>query len=405
MRAFFLYASHSGWITLMLAVLFTVPLAAQSDEARALERERVAESVEDVADHLSREAEALGESLEQWVEENSEEMEAWAEKYSEQWESWAGQFERRFERWAADQEQVWDDWARQYSHRWEQWADQLENESVEPQELTRIIQHNLEMLGDMPLGQMLEGLLSEGAEGLESAPWASLHELQAMMQDSIEESVADAERKLARSQREQKLRTRPSEHGEIEDETEFILPVIENQQEGLKSKEKILAREAQAALKKIERRLAEGNIDAAELQAMMEEMVRESERAKRDLDRRGAREVAEARRQRAEQERERAKRARRQAERAQAEAEVRRNNAEKNLMRALELARDDAQEEESNRDALLRVFRALEAEERNIQAKNEELETLRREIKQLRREVEKLKSHKDRKDGDSLILF
>ncbi len=218
-------------------------------------------AVEELADQVGENVEIAGEAIEQWIEANQDELEQWAEQHGKQWEQWAEQFEQKFSRWAEDQEQVWEQWAEQYSKRWEDWGRQLESEEINPDELREIIQRNLEMLGEMPLGQLIDGAMKQGTEQLESAPWDSIEDLHAMIRRSLEQSVEKAERDLAdASDRIQDAAGQMKELQEKAEEAgadaEFILPVVEKLQESMKSKKEFMDTESKARLKELKQKLA-----------------------------------------------------------------------------------------------------------------------------------------------------
>ena len=81
------------------------------------------------------------------------------------------------ERFAENQEKVWNEWAERFEKSWEQWSEELESEEVDSEIVGELIERNLEMLSEMPLGQLVDGLLEEGLGELSDAPWESLEEL------------------------------------------------------------------------------------------------------------------------------------------------------------------------------------------------------------------------------------
>lgn len=393
--------------TLFLLLLLSL-VAAPATWAQSKEMEHAAEALEEVAEKLSDKTGDIAEAIENAMEENSAELEEWAERYSEQWERWAERFEKRFNRWAEEQEDMWDDWAEEYGERWENWADKLEDENIDGEELSRLIQGNLEMLGEMPLGQMVEGLMKEGSEGFESAPWESLQDLQGMLQDAIKNSVDEVERRVERGEEElarmvqRRTRQMDVEQAEQETEIEFILPVIENQQQGLKAKRRILDNEAKNALNKIEDLIQNDDIDADELKAMLKKIVSTSkERArsgKEILKQRmqaneKANQKANARRAKAKEMRAKAQKKREETlrahERAVANARaIRSDKAKASLKRTL----DKMEEGDS---PVAEIYKALRSEEAKLMQKSDKLEQLEKEIMKLRKEVEKMKSDKE----------
>ena len=152
-------------------------------------------------------------------------------------------------RWAKGQERVWERWADSYSGRWEKWSKTLESNQIDSFELEKIIEGNLEMLSDIPLGQLIDGALKEGLSHLEDAPWESIDGLQGMIRRSIDQSVELVEDELdgvgqrldrldraAREMAKAKAKRRVGRDGDIDEGIEFILPVDEGQPDSMDSK-------------------------------------------------------------------------------------------------------------------------------------------------------------------------
>ena len=133
--------------------------------------------------------EAFGERIEEFFEGNSEELEAWAERHADAWESWAEKFESKMERWAERTEEQWEGWAEEYSERWEDWGDQLEAGEIDREELAKLMENNLEMLSEMPLGDLIDGALKNSLGELKDAPLESLDELGDIVGGAIEQSL------------------------------------------------------------------------------------------------------------------------------------------------------------------------------------------------------------------------
>ncbi len=124
---------------------------------------------------------------------SGQQMEEWAEEHAERWQEWAERFEGEWEQWAAGQEKAWEDWAERYAERWEDWGREMEGAEMDPDKLRELVDRNMEMLGRMPIQQLIEKAMESGRKNLDSAPWESLDGLQDMMADAIEKSLADLE--------------------------------------------------------------------------------------------------------------------------------------------------------------------------------------------------------------------
>lgn len=159
----------------------------------ALDRagEDLGQELERLAEELGLSADRMGQSLERWAEENSQELEAWSQKYSQQWESWANRFENKLERLAQDQEGIWQQWAQRYEQDLDKWAAELESDDLDPKHLGEFVERNLEMLSQMPLGQMVDQVLEDGLGELSEAPWESLEELGELAKEAFEEPLSE----------------------------------------------------------------------------------------------------------------------------------------------------------------------------------------------------------------------
>ena len=377
------------YFVICLSFLFgwNSPVVAQSE----LDLEDAVESLEELANELGNQvesgAEEIGEAIEDMIEEHAEVLEEWAEKYSNQWEDWASRFELRFDRWAKSQERVWEDWADEYSERWETWAEDMEEGEWDSERVGEMIQRNLEMLGEMPLGQMVEGLLKEGSEGFESAPWESLGDLQSMLQESIEKSVEETERRMAAATKNRSKRDK-----DVEDETGYILPLIENQQEGIKTKEKFLAKHAKEQMSLLKKRLESGDLDDEEMETISKQMLELSKQRK------VLKLLADDQRQ-LKREKELQQQEKNRLTRAEQAKLFREQAAERKRIEMLEKAKRGNRA--TGGDALLKkMYRTLELEERKIQEKNTELEQLRKEIEKLREQVEAMQKERRGDDND-----
>ena len=282
--------------------------------------------------------------------------------------------EKKFNRWAENQELIWEDWADRYSQKWESWADELDEEDLSPEEVSKLIRRNLKMLGDMPLGELVEGLMKEGSEGFESAPWESLSDLQSIFQESIERTVRETERRVAEAQEKAQVASEAADEG-----LEFILPVIEKQQEGLRAKEKALASEADSVLNQIRDKLSAGKATKSDLAKLMKLIDKQNATSNsKEAIRKRLKEVELVAKKQAIEKRERVEQARRVAEKRLAES----------LQRVKE--RESRESKVAEQDRLREIYESLQSEEAKIRYKNRELEMLRKEVQQLRKEVQKM---------------
>lgn len=354
----------------------------------------LAEAIEALVENLGEDGGEVGESIEEAIDKYSGELEEWAEKYSSDWEKWAEKFEKRMNRWAEDQEDIWEDWADAYGKKWERWAEELEGTEWDAEEVNEVIQKNLEMLGKMPLGELVEGVMKEGTKSFESAPWESLQDLQGMLQESIKRSVEETERRLARQT--EKNRRSKSKVDDVTEEMDLILPVIEEQQKSLKVKEKALSKEAAATLGLIKEKLAAGKTSRKDVEKLLE-LMNEQNQKRAELKNRFKKyrsqqiESAVKQKKLAEQTRMKSEERLKQVLEARKSAE-RKLAAERNTKRAMLEFEKAAQNQKSAEEEALKsiILEKLEAEERKIQDKNDELEILRREVQRLKEEVRKL---------------
>jgi hypothetical protein len=156
-----------------------------SERNEAEEAERAAEERAEMAEAMSREWAAKSE---EWAAEHEQRFQEWADRQSERWEEWAERYEAQWEEWAHEQEQVWEDWSEQYSRRWEEWAESLETGNLAPEDLKNLWKENMQLLGEMPLPQLYEGILQHTAE-LKDAPWKELADLEPLIRDSLEDAM------------------------------------------------------------------------------------------------------------------------------------------------------------------------------------------------------------------------
>ena len=350
------------------------------------EIDQAAEHVEEMAAEIEVIAEEIGEKIEAWAEENSEELEQWAEKYSKQWENWAESFEGKMERWAADQEGVWEDWAEKYSSKWEDWADKLESNSLSGEDMSALVEKNLEMLSEMPLGDMVDGLLENGVGELKDAPWESLADLQHLFEDSIETSLRELEGMAEEgSDAREALERGGDEMGQA----------LGKMQKALDLKLKALEGDAEKRLSHLKELLKDSDL-SDEQKASAKEMARSIKKS-------AARKAAEAREE-AKIAREKALKMMRDARKKKSRA---RDRSDRDLdefneelkskaAKAMKETKKKAEAKESKRkNELIEMF-LQEAEKKrdSVKSKESELDVLRKEIESLRDEIRRLKKDK-----------
>lgn len=405
-------------IAMMLVMLPTSFCFGQEIEKEDIQE--VVESVEEIADEIEEQVEEIGEAIEEWMEENSEEIEEWVEQHGGDWGEWAEEFEKKMNRWAKGQERVWERWADSYSGRWEKWSKTLESNQIDSFELEKIIEGNLEMLSDIPLGQLIDGALKEGLSHLEDAPWESIDGLQGMIRRSIDQSVELVEDELdgvgqrldrldraAREMAKAKAKRRVGRDGDIDEGIEFILPVDEGQPDSMDSKREAMDLQSAEKMKELQQLLKNKDADWKDAEAIIQEM-RKIKKAKANLQKKNgtsqdrerarkeaignARRLAEARlNQRSNNVRSgAAKDGKQDPEKSNAKAKVR----EKRLERLLKRFEETQAENESSRESLKKIYQQLIKEEKKINSKDAMIEDLKEQIKVLSREIKDLKKGK-----------
>ena len=112
-------------------------------------------------------------------------------KICQQWEAWAKRMEQKMERLARDQEGEFQKWAQQYEKSWERLGDQLESSEVDPEVIGELVEQNLKMLSELPLGKLVDQALQDGLGELSTAPWESLDELGALAEKALDRRLHD----------------------------------------------------------------------------------------------------------------------------------------------------------------------------------------------------------------------
>lgn len=168
--------------------------------------EAVEDTIEEVADHVAEVGEEFSKALEKWMKRHSGELENWSEEHGDQWTEWADRLEQRVEKWSVDQEKQWTSWAEHYEEEMAGLSKQLKKNELSSEDVGNLVETNLRLLAEIPIGQMIEQGLRAGANELESAPWESLNDLSRIAGDAASDSVEAAER-LTGSAANRALRT------------------------------------------------------------------------------------------------------------------------------------------------------------------------------------------------------
>ena len=181
----------------------------------ALDRagEDIGAELEELFEQLGVSAEKMGESLERWTEENSDRIEEWSNQHGDEWEAFGEQLGQKMERIAEEQEFVWSQWANRYERNLEKWAGQLEQRgelNLNAENIDDFIEGNLEMLSEMPLGQLVDQALEDGLGELKNAPWESLGELGEMAHEAFQEPMEQISDALDSDNEDLKLLRRSS---------------------------------------------------------------------------------------------------------------------------------------------------------------------------------------------------
>ena len=214
-----------------------------------------------------------GKDVEKWMNEHGQELESWAEKHASEWENWAEKFESHMENWAEGQEEHWEKWADQYSERWEAWGEKLESGEIDHDEIAGLVEQNLEMLSDIPLGDLIEGALKEGLGELENAPWESLGELHELVGGSVEHALEAMEHEVA-SALETELKGKLSNLN-----TADLKSAIGKLQSSIKSKQKKSGVDVSSKLAEVKELLKQNGLDENQRDQIAQRVERELQRA------------------------------------------------------------------------------------------------------------------------------
>ena len=341
-----------------------------------------------------KELEIDEEQIEEFFEESSEEIEEWAERHAEAWEKWAEKFESKMERWAEESEEQWEKWAEKYSGRWEKWGEKLEAGEIKGEELGRLMENNLEMLSEMPLGDLIEGALKNSLGDLDDAPFESLDELGDIVGGAIEQSIEALENELQGGISGLKIDL-VTEKQKRRNNTDNVKETLKKLQYSLESKRNQLEHDADKKLARMKKLLArKKDLDEEDIEKIVEKLkvelmesnAKEMERVKREVEKKGRALQSEHFRIHATN-----------AKAQQIQQEVRakllagRKAAMKAKREKAEAMKKAAKEEASEMDSLEAIYKKLKSEKEGLEKKESAIEEMRREIRELRKEIDRMK--------------
>ena len=248
--------------------------------------EAVEETIEEVAEHVAEVGEEFSEALEKWMGQHSGELEKWSDKHGDQWNKWAQRLEQRVEKWSVNQEKQWKSWADHYENEMGALSKQLEKDELTSDDVSNLIETNLRLLGEIPVGQMIEQGIRAGANELESAPWKSLNDLSRIAGDAASDSVEAAE-KLTGSAVNRALRTSMNHAGDLNAAHERLEKEFNRQRGEIKQ---LFQRRIEA----LEGLLEEDGDDADAARKMIERLEQVREKKVDQLERQHDRQVKQA---------------------------------------------------------------------------------------------------------------
>jgi hypothetical protein len=273
------------------------------------------------------------------------------------------------EAWAENQEEHWEKWADSYSEHWEDWAEKLESGEFDPKELNELLENNLEMLGEMPLGDMIEGALKEGLGELENAPFESLGELSELVGGALEQSLEKMEHELSGvAASEMRAKLSGLKTNELKNALHHLRHALDAKQtemdknaaEHIHELDKLMKKDGEWELSK--RNAAEAR-ELADLKMMAEKVAQQRKTVEKQ-----ARAMAQDRK----------------ALQAVAEAQLQAQLAKKNQLQG-------KKKQEVFEETIRTLYEDLKEEKEELSQKKSEIESMRREIELLRKEVERMK--------------
>ena len=249
----------------------------EAGEVVQVASEAVEETIEEVADHVAEVGEEFSEALEKWMDQHSGELENWSEEHGDQWTKWADRLEQRVEKWSVNQEKQWKSWAEHYEEEMGALSKQLKKNELSSEDVGNLVETNLRLLGEIPIGQMIQQGIRGGARELESAPWESLNGLSRIAGDAASDSVEAAE-KLTGSAVNRALRTSMNHGGKLSEAGGRLQQEFERQRVGI---QKLFERRIEV----LEGLIEEGGEDADAARKMVERLEKVRNKKIDQLDR------------------------------------------------------------------------------------------------------------------------
>ena len=385
---------NKPWRYLAYVLTFLVASQLQAFGQEDQDLEKLARLVEKLVNDAESEAQELGEDHGKIIEAQAKQIEKWVESYSRDWEKWAERFEKKMEKMAEKHEAKWTEWAEQYTERWDNWAEKLESGKLDTAELDKLVEQNLKLMAEMPIGDLIESTLKETMGELEDAPLESLAELGQLVERSLHQSLEQLD-KIDPAQYEEKAKKYWDSLTRLKQQLNSDSEWSELSKDKLKKLEKLLKSKK---LNREQRRAIELSVlqqtQAMEQQRQALEALQQKRSANRaQLDNRRA---AEKARSLAEAARVQSAEARKRAELAQkAAVEKAKAYMEKAAKRSVQKKRDKEKAAAGKVPANLKtIYEAIAQQADKIESREKELLEMSREIKRLRNEIRKLKNEK-----------
>ncbi len=306
--------------------------------------EKTAESDEEWAKEFAQQVEAEAEA---WGERLEDAMEAWGEQQAEVWEKWAEEFGAGWEAWAEDHEQHWNAWGEKFEAAWEEWGEKIERGELSKKEFEELWQKNLEMLGEMPIGELYEQIM-KSTEQLKDIPFEKMQGMEDLLRESVAHALSGLEH------------LRQDVEGSEEDrasQVKSLTKLLERMQSGLDAKRVELDAAAAAQL--------------AELKALTKQ------KKNRELHEQMMNEVHEHLRKL---------------------HEGRAEDMAKHAKYVQELHERLAKNKDNNTQVLAELMQKISDEREQKHEADSELDALRAEIKALRQEIKQLRKEQGRRD-------
>ena len=155
-------------------------------------------------------------------------------------------------------------WADHYESEMNTFSEKLEKNELSSEDVGNLVEKNLRLLGEIPIGQMIQQGIREGARELESAPWESLNGLSRIAGDAASDSVEAAE-KLTGSAVNRAIRTSMNHGEKLNEAGGRLQQELNRQRDGI---QKLFARRIEA----LEGLIEEGGDDADDARKMVERL-------------------------------------------------------------------------------------------------------------------------------------